>query len=155
MSSERETASGGVVAPRGTRHGWNDEEIAALRRLSRLLSRRRGAEASHLSETETGEPQFYVLGPRPDEACLACVSRVGSRYVLDDGSGRLLADEADIADLVKRAFEAYPVPRTIPFATRAFLVVCAWRAFVDQKMASLEESLEMLSRIAPHISALA
>jgi hypothetical protein len=154
MSSEHEMASAAALA-RGIRPGWNDEEMAALRRLTRLLSRRRGAEASHFGETEAGEPQFYVLGPAPDEACIACVSRVGSRYVLDDGRGRLLADEGDIGDLVKRAFEAYPAPRRVPLATRAFLVVCAWRAFVDQKMAALEESLEMLSRIVPHISVFA
>jgi hypothetical protein len=37
--------------------------------------------------TETGDAQFYLLGPLPDQACELCVSRIGGRYILEDGSG--------------------------------------------------------------------
>ena len=40
--------------------------------------------------TEKGDAQFYLLGPLPDQACELCLSRIGRRYILEDGSGRLL-----------------------------------------------------------------
>ena len=146
---------GAAAVRRENRHGWDDAEIAALRRLTRLLSRRRGAQSWHVGATEAGEPQFYVLGPGADEPCLASVSRVGSGYVLEDGSGRVLAEEEHIDELVKRASIAYPARRRVPLTVRAFLALCAWRAFVDQKMAAFEESLDILARIGPHVTAFA
>jgi hypothetical protein len=147
-------ASAGM-APCDNGHGWNDDELAALRRLTRLLSRRRGAQSWHMGATEAGEPQFYLVGPDPDQPCVACVSRVGSGYVLEDGTGHVLAEEGRVADLVDRASAAFPVRRQVPLSTRAFLAVCAWRAFVDQKMAAFEESLEVLARLAPHVAVFA
>src|SRR5260370_35607010 len=47
--------------------------------------------------TETGDAQFYLLGPLPDQACELCVSRLGGRYILEDGSGRLLFEHQRLA----------------------------------------------------------
>src|SRR6266403_5500183 len=47
--------------------------------------------------TETGDAQFYLLGPLPDQACELCLSRVGGRYILEDGSGRLLFEHQSLA----------------------------------------------------------
>ena len=49
--------------------------------------------------TENGDAQFYLLGPRPEQACELCVSRIGGRYILEDGSGRLLFEHRNL-DLV-------------------------------------------------------
>jgi hypothetical protein len=154
MVAERDMVSAGM-APCDNGHGWNDDELAALRRLSRLVSRRRGAQSWHMGATDAGEPQFYLVGPDPDQPCVACVSRVGSGYVLEDGNGHVLAEEARVAELITRASAAFPVRRRVPLSARAFLAVCAWRAFVDQKMAAFEESLDVLARVAPHVAGLA
>src|SRR5260370_24292646 len=42
--------------------------------------------------TETGDAQFYLLGPLPDQACELCVSRLGGRYILEDGSAQLFLE---------------------------------------------------------------
>ena len=47
--------------------------------------------------TEKGDAQFYLLGPLPDQACELCVSRIGGRYILEDGSGRLLFEHRSLA----------------------------------------------------------
>src|SRR6266436_1304982 len=47
--------------------------------------------------TETGDAQFYLLGPLPDQACELCVSRIGGRYILEDGSGRFLFEHQSLA----------------------------------------------------------
>ena len=49
--------------------------------------------------TESGDAQFYLLGPRPDQACELCVSRIGGRYILEDGAGGLLFEHRNL-DLV-------------------------------------------------------
>ena len=135
--------------------GWTEREVEALRRLTRLLSLRRGAQSWNFGETDAGDPQLYLLASDPDESCVACVSRVRSEYVLEDGKGGLLATEGNLDDLVARAAEVFPLRRRIPLSTRAFLAVCAWRAFMDQKMAALEETLEVLGRVVPPLAALA
>ena len=69
---------------------WSEAE------LNILLSALSGALASENGRgwetgvTEKGDRQFYLLGPLPDQACELCVSRIGGRYILEDGSGRLL-----------------------------------------------------------------
>src|SRR6478609_10498187 len=53
--------------------------------------------------TENGDPQFYLLGPAPQEACEICISRIGRLYVLEDGDGRLLLDTDNLPALAERA----------------------------------------------------
>ena len=44
--------------------------------------------------TETGDAQLYLLGP--EQACELCVSRIGGRYILEDGAGRLLFEHRSL-----------------------------------------------------------
>jgi len=125
---------------------WRLDELVELDRLMRLLAGRTGARSWETGVTERGEPQFYVIGP--DQRCVACVSRLGAVYVLEDGSGRVLAEDRCLRGLVKGASRAIPRPRRIPLAARAFLALCAGRAFVEEKMVAFEESLELLARVA-------
>ncbi len=53
--------------------------------------------------TETGDPQFYLLGPPPDHDCILCVSRLGKLYVLEDGAGHLVFENADFELLARQA----------------------------------------------------
>src|ERR1700692_3393755 len=51
--------------------------------------------------TEKGDAQ--LLGPFPDQACELCVSRIGGRYILEDGAGRLLFEHQSLALVALRA----------------------------------------------------
>ena len=127
---------------------WRLDELVELDRLMRLLAGRTGARSWETGVTERGEPQFYVIGPDPEQRCVTCVSRLGAVYVLEDGSGRVLAEDRCLRELVKGASRAIPRPRRIPLAARAFLALCAGRAFVEEKMVAFDESLELLARVA-------
>jgi hypothetical protein len=132
---------------------WRLEELLELSRLMRLLSGRVGAQSWETGATERGDPQFYALGPQPEQACVACVSRVGSMYVLEDGAGRVLAEDRLLPDLVRSAGRSIPRPRRVPLAARVLLATCTARAMVEEKMAFFEESAEILTRIAPPLAA--
>jgi hypothetical protein len=140
-------------APEGAE--WRLEELLELSRLMRLLSGRAGAQSWETGATERGEPQFYALGPRPEQACVACVSRVGATYVLEDGAGRVLAEDRSLTALVRSAGRSIPRPRRLPLTARVLIAACAGRALVEEKMAFLEESTEILARIAPQLAAFA
>ena len=132
--------------PRREADPWRLDELVELDRLMRLLAGRTGARSWETGVTERGEPQVYVIGP--DQRCVACVSRLGAVYVLEDGSGRVLAEDRCLRELVKGASRVIPRPRRIPLAARTFLALCAGRAFVEEKMVAFEESLELLARVA-------
>jgi hypothetical protein len=133
--------------PRPEAPRWRLDELVELDRMMRLLAGRTGARGWETGATERGEPQFYAIGPEPEQRCVACVSRVGAIYVLEDGSGQVLGEARSLRELVKGANRAIP-RRRIPLAARAFLGICAGRAFVEEKMVAFEESLELLARVA-------
>ncbi len=132
--------------PRREADPWRLDELVELDRLMRLLAGRTGVRSWETGVTERGEPQFYVIGP--DQRCVTCVSRLGAVYVLEDGSGRVLAEDRCLRELVKGASRAIPRPRRIPLAARALLALCAGRAFVEEKIVAFEESLELLAHVA-------
>ena len=76
--------------------------------------------------TEKGDVQFYLLSPLPDQACELCVSRIGRRYILEDGSGRLLFEHRNL-DLVALHAKA-AVPSTSWLMVRAITLWCAVRS---------------------------
>ena len=119
---------------------WRLDELVELDRLMPLLAGRAGARSWETGVTERGEPQFYVRArPRPALRHLRFPPRRG--LVLEDGSARVLAEDRCLRELVKRASRAIPRPRRIPLAARAFLALCAGRAFVEEKMVAFEELL--------------
>src|SRR5262245_5475984 len=81
--------------------------------------------------TESGDVQFYLLGPRPEEACELCLSRIGGRYILEDGSGRLLFEHRNL-DLVALHAKA-AVPSTSWLMVRAITLWCAVRSTFHEK----------------------
>ena len=81
--------------------------------------------------TEKGDAQFYLLGPLPDQACELCVSRIGGRYILEDGSGRLLFEHRNL-DLVALHAKA-AVPSTRGSWSARSLLWCAVRQHDPRK----------------------
>ena len=104
--------------------------------------------------TENGDVQFYLLGPRPEEACELCVSRIGGRYILEDGSGRLLFEHRNL-DLVSLHARA-AVSSTPWVMVRAIVAWCAIRSMIEEKFEPwLAEGEELLVQVAPQLAAFA
>jgi hypothetical protein len=104
--------------------------------------------------TEQGDAQFYLLGPLPDQACELCVSRIGGRYILEDGSGRLLFEHRNLELLALHAKAA--VPSVSWLMVRAITLWCAIRNTIHEKVEPLlVEGEELLVQFVPQLSAFA
>jgi hypothetical protein len=104
--------------------------------------------------TESGDVQFYLLGPRPEEACELCLSRIGGRYILEDGSGRLLFEHRNL-DLV--ALHAKAAVASTPWLmVRAVMLWFAIRNTIQEKFEPiLVEGEELLVQVAPQLAVFA
>jgi len=104
--------------------------------------------------TESGDVQFYLLGPRPEEACQLCVSRIGGQYILEDGSGRLLFEHRNL-DLV--ALHAKAAVSSTPWLmVRTVMPWFAIRNTIQEKFEPiLVEGEELLVQVAPQLAAFA
>src|SRR5713101_2754086 len=105
--------------------------------------------------TEKGDPQLYLLGPLPDQACELCVSRIGGHYILEDGSGRLLFEHQSLARVALHAKAAVRSMRGWLVA-RAVLLWCTIRHVIHDKVEPLlGESEELFVELAPQLAAFA
>ena len=68
---------------------WRTGELNAMVETLMPEATRPGGLGWDVELTEIGDPQFYLLAPPQDE-CLLCISRIGRRYVLEDGAGQVL-----------------------------------------------------------------
>jgi hypothetical protein len=103
--------------------------------------------------TESGDAQFYLLGPPPDQVCALCVSRIGGRYILEDGAGRLLFEHQSLP-LV--ALHARAAVRSSWLVARAMLLWCITRQMIHEKVEPmLTESEDLLVQLAPQLAAFA
>ena len=102
--------------------------------------------------TENDDAQFYLLGPGPEQACELCVSRIRGRYVLEDGSGKLLFEHRNLDLVVLHAKAALsPASRIM---VRAFMLWCAVRTSIEEKFEPvLVEGEELLVHVAPQLAA--
>ena len=104
--------------------------------------------------TERGEPQFYVLGPAPEQDCMLCVSRLAQGYVLEDGAGRLIGEAPSLDRFAVEAARA-AIRGGRSFVGRMLVGWCALRLTVEERLEPvLEQSEEMLARFAPQLVAL-
>jgi hypothetical protein len=105
--------------------------------------------------TESGDPQFYLLGPAPDHECILCVSRLGSIYVLENGAGKVLFEHGSLMALAEavKAVLRHKKAEIVARATLAWFVVR--EAFAEKIEAMLGESEELLVHFAPQLAALA
>jgi hypothetical protein len=133
---------------------WSEQElstIVAALQAALAPSTGRGWETG---ATESGDPQFYLLGPLPDQACELCVSRIGGRYILEDGSGRLLFEHRNLDIVAMHARAA--VPSTPWLMVRAITLWCAIRNAVHEKLEPvIAETEELLVQFAPQLAAFA
>jgi hypothetical protein len=105
--------------------------------------------------TEKGDAQFYLLGPLPGQACELCLSRIGRRYILEDGSGRLLFEHESLTLVALHAKTAVRATRW-PLVARALLLWCTVRQMIHDKVEPLlADSEELLIELAPQLAAFA
>lgn len=133
---------------------WSQRELGAIvAALDKALAPRSGREWE-TGTTESGDVQFYLLGPQPDQACELCVSRVAGRYILEDGSGRLLFEHRNL-DLVMLHAKA-AVPSTSWLVMRTITLWCAIRNAIHEKVEPLlAEGEELFVQFAPQLAAFA
>ena len=103
--------------------------------------------------TERGDAQFYLLGPLPEQACEVCVSRIGGRYILEDGSGRLLFEHRNLELVALHAKAA--VPSTSWLMVRAITLWCAIRMDLRKGEPLLVEGEELFVQFVPQLAAFA
>ena len=103
--------------------------------------------------TEQGDAQLYLLGPRPEQACELCVSRVGDRYLLEDGAGRLLFEHRSLPLVAMHARSALRITRW-SLVGRIVVVWCTIRNVIHDRIEPLlGESEELLVHLAPQLAA--
>lgn len=133
---------------------WSESELNTIvAALNAALAPATGREWE-TGTTENGDAQFYLLGSLPEQACELCLSRVGRRYVLEDGVGRLLFEHRNL-DLVALHARA-AIPSTSWLMVRAITLWCAVRNAVHEKLEPmLTETEELLVQLAPQLAAFA
>jgi hypothetical protein len=143
----------------GGENGWTIDERNQFEAL--LAARARCGEVSECAfeMTEAGDPQFFLIGPAPAYDCVLSISRVGGRYVMEDGSGRLLGETASFEETTQAASAVrLRRPATGLFA-RVGLAWCAFREFVEEKAeplaAEFTEVAEVLTHVMPQVVAFA
>jgi hypothetical protein len=134
---------------------WSETELGTLVAALNVAMASDDGQAWETGMTEKGDPQFYLLGPLPDQACELCVSRIGGRYILEDGSGRLLLEHQSLALVALHAKAAVRSPRGWLVA-RAVLLWCTIRHIIHDKVEPLlDEGEELLVELAPQLAAFA
>ena len=128
---------------------WSDTELQTLLAALNAAFGPEDGRGWETGTTEKGDPQFYLLGPVPEQACRLCVSRVGRRYILEDGAGRLVFEHQSLP-LVALHAKAAVSSRRWSLAARIVLVWCSVRHAIEDKVEPvLIESEELLVHLAP------
>jgi hypothetical protein len=128
-------------------HGWSAHELEELMRLYAAYACRRKLTWA-TAVTELDDPQFFLVGPEPEAECLTAISRVGGRYVLEDGAAHVLCESRDRPEVVKRAQSALACRSKPSLLLRIVLPFGAARAFFDEKVEPLiPDSVELFLRL--------
>ena len=131
---------------------WSEKELSTL--VAALCAAPGTGREWETGMTERGDAQFYLLGPLPDQACEVCVSRIGGRYILEDGSGRLLFEHRNLEFVALHAKAA--VPSTSWLMVRAITLWCAIRNTLHEKVEPLlVEGEELFVQFVPQLAAFA
>src|SRR5262249_3431458 len=141
-------------AGRGRPGGWAAAELKQIV-ASVAPSLATGEAVSwEVGATETGDPQFYLLGSAPDHDCILCVSRLGALYVLEDGTGRLVFEHVSLRMLAEAA-KSFLHAKKAAFVARAALAWYAVRELFEEKVeAILGETEDLLVHVAPQLAVL-
>jgi hypothetical protein len=133
---------------------WRQDELQQLVALHAACQERSRSASWSAGKTELGDPQFYLVGEVPELDCILCVTRIGRLYVLEDGAGAVIAEDAHLDRIVQQASRMLSRRRRLSFVARTLIGLCAFRAVLDQKAEfMIAESMEHVSRFAPQLAA--
>jgi hypothetical protein len=133
---------------------WSQRELSTILAALSVATAPGTGREWETGTTEKGDVQFYLLSPLPDQACELCLSRIGDRYILEDGFGRLLFEHRNL-DLVALHARA-AVPSTSWLMVRAITLWCAVRSAFDERAESwLVEGEELFVQLVPQLAAFA
>ena len=118
---------------------WSQQELQQLMALGLATGATTQTSGWASGTTEEGDPQFYLLGPEPEEDCILCVTRVRGEYLLEDGSGGLLAQGRQLDAVLRKAERALTRRPVACLFVRAFLGLCAIRAVLEPLYAKARE----------------
>lgn len=135
--------------------GWQSAEVQKLLSGSATALTHGEASGWDVGTTDAGDPQLYLIGPAPDYDCILCVSRLGSLYVLEDGSGKVLYEHRDLARLSQQIRTALS-RRKMMIAAKAMVLWATLRQTLEEKIEPmLAEPMELATHLAPQLAALA
>lgn len=139
-----------IAFPRQPLQGtWSETELATLADTINIGRRGRDWDTGI---TENGDAQLYLLGPQPEQACELCVSRIGGRYILEDGAGHLLFEHRSLPVVAAYARTALRGTRWWLVA-RVVMVWCTIRHMIHDKFEPLLiEGEELLVHFAPQLA---
>jgi len=146
-----------VPCPKVPRDGtlWHAAELARIKETLAPHLGRGEAGGWEVDATELGDPQFYLLGPPPEEDCILCISRLGSLYVLEDGNGKVLFEHNSLVVLAEQA-RATLQHKKAQIVARLTVMWCALRELFEEKLEPIiGESEELIAHVAPQLVALA
>jgi hypothetical protein len=134
--------------------GWQNDELQQI--IAACSGSVAAGEASswEIGVTDEGDPQVYLIGPPPDFDCILCISRLGRNYVIEDGHGRVLLEQDGPMLFAEQAIAALRRRKELLLAK----VAIVWQAFrnaFEEKTTELAESMEVLTHLAPQLTALA
>jgi hypothetical protein len=134
---------------------WRADELEQIMQAVALPLADGTAAEWDVGATELGDPQFYLLGPPPDDDCVLCVSRVGRRYVLEDGAGAILFEHHRLAELARHVRSMLAKARS-RIVARLALLWAGLREFFEEKLEPIAvEGEELLTHLVPQLAALA
>jgi hypothetical protein len=134
---------------------WQASELDTIRRTFTPELANGEASGWHAASTEAGDPQFYLLGPLPDQECVLSVSRLGRVYVLEDGAGCVLFEHVKLDLLVQHAKTFLSRKKASLVARISVLWAAGHRAFQEKVEPLMAEGEELLFHMAPQLAALA
>jgi hypothetical protein len=142
-------------APAPAADGWESAELQQVMAVSAGAIAAGEVSGWDIGTTENGDPQIYLLGPPPDYDCVLCISRLGGRYVIEDGSGRVLFEHDNLMPLAEQATAALR-RRKAALVARIAVAWCALREAVEEKAEALTaEPVELLTHLGPQLAVLA
>jgi hypothetical protein len=147
-----------VKFPRPTEpdgQGWQSTEMQQVMQTCAASIAAGEASGWEVGATELGDPQVYLVGPSPDYDCILCISRIGRRYLIEDGNGNVVFEHDNPMLLAEQATAALR-RRKAAIVARIAVAWCALREAIEEKTEALmAEPLELLSHVAPQLAALA
>jgi len=138
--------------PRNWRQSEIDKIVSAAKR---LLTTDNGSGWA-VGLTEAGDPQLYLFGPAPKFDCVLMVTRLGNRYILEDGRGQVLFEHRDLEAIAARIGIAVRFRSKARLIGQLLLAGYAVRTTIEERIEPvLAEPLELVTHLAPQFAALA